>query len=85
MPENHAIDMRLDVRVPMRDGVTLSTDLYLPRAVGSFPTVLMRTPYSNNTDPVIEKARRLAGQGYVCVVQDCRGRWDSDGVYLPFP
>lgn len=84
MPENHPIHMRLDVRVPMRDGVTLSTDLYLPKEQGPFPTVLMRTPYSNNTDAIIEKARRLASQGYVCVLQDCRGRWDSDGDYYPF-
>lgn len=76
MSTNYAVDMRLNVKVPMRDGVDLSADIYLPRAEGSFPTVLMRTPYSNNTDTMIEKGHLLANAGYVCVIQDCRGRWD---------
>ena len=85
MTEQHYdVEMRLDVKVRMRDGVLLSADIYLPAAPGPFPTVLMRTPYSNNTDPMIEKARRLANNGYACVIQDCRGRWDSDGVYYAF-
>ena len=84
MTTNYSVRMALNVKVPMRDGVQLSADIYLPEADGPFPTVLMRTPYSNNTDALIEKARRLANIGYVCVLQDCRGRWDSDGDYYPF-
>ena len=80
----YEVDMRLNVKVPMRDGVELSADLYLPRASGTFPTVLMRTPYSNNMDVTIERARVLANDGYACVIQDIRGRWDSDGDYYPF-
>lgn len=37
MHENHDVDMRLYVRVPMRDGVNLSTDLYLPRTTADGP------------------------------------------------
>jgi uncharacterized protein len=84
MQPNYDVEMNLDVKVPMRDGVHLSADIYLPKAHDKFPTVLMRTPYSNNTDAMIEKGRRLANSGYACVVQDCRGRWDSDGDYYPF-
>ena len=84
MQPSYDVDMRLDVKVPMRDGVNLSADIYLPRARGRFPTVLMRTPYSNNTDAMIQKGRDLANRGYACVIQDCRGRWDSDGEYYPF-
>ncbi len=84
MTEPFAVRTRRDVTVPMRDGVRLSADLYLPEAPGSFPTVLMRTPYDNNADPLIQKGRRLANLGYACVIQDCRGRFDSDGVYTPF-
>jgi putative CocE/NonD family hydrolase len=84
MPSHHEVDMQLDVKVPMRDGVHLSTDIYSPQSSGSFPTVLIRTPYSNNTDALIEKGRRLANNGYVCVIQDVRGRWDSEGEYYPF-
>jgi putative CocE/NonD family hydrolase len=84
MADNFGVEMRLDVKVPMRDGVELSADIYLPEASGPFPVVLMRTPYSNNDDSVIEKARQLANRGYVCVVQDVRGRFDSQGEYYAF-
>ncbi len=84
MQPNYDVEMNLDVKVPMRDGINLSADIYLPKAHEKFPTVLMRTPYSNNTDAMIEKGFRLANNGYVCMIQDCRGRWDSDGEYYPF-
>ena len=84
MKSSYEVDMRLNIKTPMRDGVELSSDLYLPKARGRFPTVLMRTPYSNNMDNVIEKGRALANNGYACVIQDTRGRWDSDGDHYPF-
>ena len=84
MKPGYDVEMRLDVKVPMRDGIDLSADIYLPTADGSFPTVLMRTPYSNNSESVIEKGRTLANAGYACVIQDTRGRWDSDGKHYPF-
>jgi putative CocE/NonD family hydrolase len=80
----YGVKMQFDVKVPMRDGVNLSADVYLPDAQGPFPTALIRTPYDNNAVPMIEKGRRLANNGYACVIQDCRGRWDSDGVYYAF-
>ncbi len=84
MAPTYDIDMHLNVKTPMRDGVEMSSDIYQPRAPGQFPTVLIRTPYSNNMETMIEKARALANVGYVCVVQDTRGRWDSDGEHYPF-
>jgi len=84
MQPNYPVEVRLNVKTPARDGVALSSDIYLPQADGPFPTVLMRTPYDNNTSAMIEKGRRLANAGYVCMIQDCRGRWDSDGDYYPF-
>ena len=36
MKPSYDVDMRLNVRVPMRDGVNLSADIYLPRANGKF-------------------------------------------------
>lgn len=84
MSTTNGVRMVGDVAVTMRDGVRLSADLYLPEAAGPFPTVLLRTPYDNNTEPNIQKGRRLAGYGYACVIQDCRGRYDSEGEYYPF-
>ena len=83
MSTNYDIAMQLDVKVPMRDGVRLSADIYLPRGAPPVPAVLIRTPYSNNSDSLIEQGRRLAAGGYACVIQDCRGRWDSDGEFYP--
>lgn len=83
MASNFPVRMELDVRTPMRDGVDLSADIYLPNSHGPFPTVLVRTPYSNNSEAAIFRARLLASAGYAVVLQDTRGRWDSDGVYYP--
>jgi putative CocE/NonD family hydrolase len=83
MDENYGVRTTGDVGVPMRDGVRLSADLYLPDAPGPFPTVLIRTPYDNNAAANIEKGRRMANAGYACVIQDCRGRFDSEGTYYP--
>ncbi len=84
MNSSYRVDRRVDVRLPLRDGVELSTDLFLPRGAGRSPTVLIRTPYSNNNEQLIEKGSRLASAGYVCAIQDVRGRWDSAGSYYPF-
>lgn len=84
MTLTYSVETFMDVKTPMRDGVNLSADVYLPRADGPFPTVLIRTPYDNNTDENIGKARALANLGYACVVQDTRGRYDSDGHNVPF-
>ena len=37
------IDLQFDVKIPMRDGIGLSADIYRPRAAGRFPTILLRT------------------------------------------
>ena len=58
--------MQLDVKVQMKDGTNLSADIYLPDSDEPVPAVLMRTPYNNNTDAMIEKGRRLANARYAC-------------------
>ena len=42
MQPNYEVEMRLNVRTPMRDGVELSSDIYLPRAGGTRMAVLRR-------------------------------------------
>jgi putative CocE/NonD family hydrolase len=69
--------------VPMRDGVKLSTDLYFPADLsGRLPTVLIRTPYNKKTFRA-EKGvvRWFVSHGYAVVVQDVRGKYESDGVF----
>ena len=80
----HGIVTELNVPVPMRDGVKLSADIYRPDVDGQFPAILVRTPYSNNSGGAVENAKGLAERGYVVVVQDVRGRYDSEGVFYTF-
>jgi predicted acyl esterase len=53
----HLVRMLYDQKLAMRDGVKLSTDLYLPRAEGQYPTIVIRTPYDNNADGAARSAR----------------------------
>jgi putative CocE/NonD family hydrolase len=73
-----------DIRVPMRDGVKLAVDLYLPaqegnRLLGKQPTLLARTPY--NKAGMAAEARWFAARGYAVVVNDVRGRYASEGEW----
>jgi len=69
-----------DVMVPMRDGVRLATDVYRRADTPPGPVLLHRTPY-DKTEPADGSgwARMFATQGYVAVVQDCRGCHASEG------
>jgi putative CocE/NonD family hydrolase len=70
-----------DLKVPTRDGITLSADLFLPRAKGPFPTLLHRTPYESNEARWIKWGIWWAKRGYAAVSQDCRGRYQSEGTF----
>ncbi len=80
----YQVRMEHNVPVPMRDGVTLSTDFYLPDAEERFPTLLTRTPYSNNSEGQVARSRWFAERGYVVVTQDIRGKYDSDGKFYTY-
>ncbi len=70
------------VMVPMRDGVNLATNIYLPEGEGPWPVVLTRTPYNKNGAD--RSAATYNEAGYVLVSQDVRGRYESEGVDQPF-
>lgn len=67
--------------VPMRDGVRLAADVYLPEKEGPVPVVLVRTPYGKSNDA--ESYYRFVQRGFGVVIQDVRGREDSEGEWLP--
>ena len=69
-----------DVFVPMRDGVPLATDVFLPATTGRWPAVLVRTPYSRHAI-AIRGYRFFLERGYALVVQDLRGRYASQGKF----
>jgi putative CocE/NonD family hydrolase len=73
----------LGVQTLTRDGVTLSSDVWLPQAPGKYPVILIRTPYVK-TEPRFTDAEIgawYARHGYAYVVQDVRGRGDSGGEF----
>lgn len=79
-----SIRIEFDVRIPMRDGVTLSTDLYRPAGSGPWPVIVTRTPYNKNGGRTLAAGRYYAAHGYVYAAQDVRGRGDSDGGWEPY-
>jgi putative CocE/NonD family hydrolase len=83
-PGAHPISFLWDQRVPMRDGVHLSTDVFLPVGSCQFPAVLLRTPYESSDDRWTNWAALLASHGYAAVIQDCRGRYESDGEFYAY-
>ena len=72
------LELQLDVRVPMRDGVLLSCDIDRPTVGAPFPTLLIRTIYDKQQDRYVAWTRRFVERGYAVVMQDCRGRHDSE-------
>ena len=79
------IDVR-GIKVPMRDGVKLSADIYRPivAAGKKVPGIFIFTPYSNNGGGMITRAKYFARRGYAVVMVDTRGRYDSEGEWDPF-
>lgn len=77
-----AIQVDPDVRVVMRDGVTLIASIYRPATQGKFPVLLVRTPYDRASEE--DTCRVAAEHDYICVTQDVRGRYASEGEWYPF-
>ena len=72
----------LEEMVAMRDGVRLSTNIYLPEGKGPFPVVLIRTPYGKLTQAVGYAV--WTRRGFALITQDVRGKGQSEGPYRPF-
>ncbi len=81
-PSPPAIEKDLDVRIRMRDGAELSTNIFRPARPARVATILLRTPYDNGTD-IPPHYRGFIEHGYAVVLQDVRGRYDSEGVFDP--
>src|SRR5689334_8209813 len=79
---------KLEVRIPMRDGVKLFTSIYVPRdTTADHPILMDRTPYG--VAPYGPEAYRpslgpsgnpkFAAANFIFVYQDARGRFESEG------
>ena len=70
-----------NVRVPMRDGVELAADIWLPDDAPRAPALITRTPYGRVLSSTAGPPDLLAAAGFAVIFQDCRGRFDSDGEW----
>src|SRR5256886_2552591 len=87
---------RRDVMIPMRDGVKLHTVILVPKGAKNAPILLTRTPYdatdltsharSSHLGPILSgydnATEVIVEGGYIRVVQDVRGKYDSEGDYV---
>ncbi len=62
--------------------IRLSTDIYLPKSDGPFPCILARTPYNKING--LSEAELFTDLGYAVVIQDTRGKYESEGEFYPF-
>jgi len=73
-----------NVEIPMRDGCVLRGDLFRPDPPEKLPVIINRTPY-NKAMPMVfaltMDSLRAASAGYNVLIQDCRGRFASDGIW----
>lgn len=81
----HQVTIDFDVPARMSDGTVLRANVYRPAGEGKWPVLLTRLPYGKDLpgaalllDPVI-----AARRGYVVIVQDTRGRFASEGKWVP--
>jgi len=74
-----------DVMIPLKDGTKLASNIFLPDKSGSFPVILVRTPYGKDIEEDEEdnEGGWWADNGYAFVIQDCRGTGNSEGEWYP--
>jgi len=96
-PTNEGFEyVRREAMIPMRDGVRLHTVILVPKGARRAPMLLTRTPYkatgltshaeSSHLGPILagydNAADVIVEGGYIRVVQDVRGKYDSEGDYV---
>jgi putative CocE/NonD family hydrolase len=72
----------VEVRIPMRDGIELAGDLFLPQGPGPFPVVVTRTPYDREPNDAV-RAPAFTAAGVALLSVSVRGRYDSGGEWDP--
>ncbi len=82
------ITVERDVDVEMRDGVALATDVYRPADAEGCPTLVHRNPYdksnAGSVGGLVVNPLDAVQEGFAVVVQDARGRFASEGEWVPF-
>ncbi len=80
---------KFEYRIPMRDGLKLFTAVYIPKDGGTYPIMMMRTPYSvrpygeDQFPATLGPSEFFTREKFIFVYQDIRGRYMSEGVHIP--
>ncbi|MFD5729697.1 CocE/NonD family hydrolase [Streptomyces sp. NPDC058368] len=76
---------RRETACALRDGTRLRTLLLIPHGPGPWPALLTRHPYDiarEEREGMLDVGRLVAA-GYLVALQDVRGRYGSEGVFVP--
>ncbi len=83
-PLTRDLNVERDLRVPMRDGIDLLADRWVPRTGGdSLPTALIRSPYGRQGVVAAQLVRPVVERGFQVVIQSTRGGFGSGGTIDP--
>ena len=78
---------KTEVRIPMRDSISLYTSIYTPKQMnGKRPVIMHRTPYGcrpyGEEFRMLKEFRNYYLHDYIIVMQDVRGRFMSEGEFI---
>ncbi|NOR53228.1 MAG: CocE/NonD family hydrolase [Candidatus Aminicenantes bacterium] len=80
---------KAEYMIPMRDGIKLYTQVYMPiDSNKKYPILLFRTPYSvryygpKNYRRYLGPNRAYAKEGFIFVYQDVRGKFRAEGEFV---
>ena len=86
-PDLTKLFAKQEVMIPMRDGVKLHTEIYVPIDVKEpLPIFMERSPYGISAadrghSPILFRYSDMWADGYIFVFQDIRGRYGSEGKF----
>lgn len=84
-PITRDIAVERGIMIPMRDGVRLWADRWIPVAGGDgLPLALIRSPYKHLGGIEDMLAKPLAERGFQALIVSIRGREGSEGERIPF-
>ena len=80
---------KFEYRIPMRDGVRLFTQVYVPKDTSeNYPILLTRTPYgiapygAGKYPAHLGPSDKFAEDKFIFAYQDARGRFMSEGIFV---
>ncbi|MBI5458226.1 CocE/NonD family hydrolase [Methanobacterium sp.] len=80
---NYTVKTIIGQETSLRDGAKLVSDIWLPQEDGKYPVIMIRTPYGRSAAYMnyTGMGEYFAKEGYVFMVQDVRGKGDSQGTF----